>query len=320
MWKTCRNEWYGWEFRYPAEWHVYKGGNGLVPGVCHGSQTYMGEWKPGTLESIYLNASHQSVTVTSGDTVWSHGVAYPDVETLATEITKNSHTRARGYYNVGGHTFVWLTGMRGGLYVWHKRQAIRLHHSPKVDEQLMETILSTFRFFEPRTAVSHPSALMSNSPQKKMGTSDWQTCRNNEYGYRFVVPRDWNFFAEDPYTTVEECTGPVVQASNYKRAQVHATSQPMVVRIMVEDASETLNEYWATVAQGPDEPTYTRYQLDSTEAIRGASYNFNTIGRYREYWDIVLFNGGYKYTVTITMTPTRGDASVVETILASFTL
>jgi len=320
LWKTCRNEWYGWEFRFPADWHIYEDGNGLLPGTCHGSYDYMGEWEPGSLETIYYNSYSPSVSVTSGDSVWKRQRldAYPNAEALMASLTQNRTTRTEGYYTVDGHTFAWLTGTHGGLYVWHEGQVVKLS-STQIDNALLETILSTFRFFEPSTPAPNPSALKAISPKKVVSDQGWQICHNTEYGYQFKIPREWNMFADDPYTIVPDCTGPVVQVSNYKLAQVHNNTQPTVIRLHVEeDTPGTLEKYWAIVAQGADAPTYTLYRLDNTDAIRGVSHNFKNLGRYREFWDIVLYKGDFKYTFSITFTPNEENKATIETILESF--
>ena len=74
-WKTCRNEEYGWEVKYPGEWYVYgKGSHGdeiytdyMYETPCVGDNVVIAEWEPGTnrldtsgKKSVQINTNQES--------------------------------------------------------------------------------------------------------------------------------------------------------------------------------------------------------------------------------------------------------------------
>lgn len=45
-WKTCRNEWSGWEIQYPPDWQTYGHRAGIRPSDCTGGMVTFANWTP----------------------------------------------------------------------------------------------------------------------------------------------------------------------------------------------------------------------------------------------------------------------------------
>ncbi|KKS39348.1 MAG: hypothetical protein UU98_C0002G0064 [Parcubacteria group bacterium GW2011_GWD2_42_14] len=159
-WKTCRNEEYGWEVKYPAEWFVYgegSHGDGIYTEYtyetpCVGDNVVIAEWKPDTdrfttsgRRSIRINANQESF-----GTYYSE---YTNVRDLAQSFTKTKLVPVR-FYIVNGNEAMWAETENGiTLNVYHDSKRFEVTGDSKWRE-LLETILTTLRFLD--TATSSP--------------------------------------------------------------------------------------------------------------------------------------------------------------------
>lgn len=320
-WATCRNEWYGWEFQYPKEWFVFENSDGLRSGTCSGSVVSMGDWEPGSLESTYLNNQHSTLGITSGDLVLKYMDSYTNVKELTGHLVQGRHKLTQGYFTVGEHTVAWLSTQGSEeLYMWHEGNPLKIT-AHKIDNKIVETILTTFRFFEPHTYSPNPfsSSILPKHFNSSIQTANWKTCTNNDYGYQFKVPSEWYLFADSPYEVVPECGGPVTQVSTINIAHKHNTSVPTVITIRTEEnPTGSLEVYWADVPQGPDEPVYERYYLGGINALLSTNYISRYLKDTREEQNIIVYKDGYKYTLEISMKESKDNKEILNTVLASF--
>ena len=159
-WKTCRNEEYGWDLQYPEGWYVYgegSHGDGIYTEYTHetpcvGDNMVIAEWEPGTdrfttsgRKSIRINANQESFG--------THYSEYTNVRDLAQSFTSTKLVPKR-FYIVNGDEVMWAeTGSGVTLNVYHDSKRFEVTGDSKWRE-LLETILSTFRFLD--TATSSP--------------------------------------------------------------------------------------------------------------------------------------------------------------------
>ena len=157
-WKTCRNEEYGWEVKYPAGWFVYSDGRGTVEGNCQTRIVQLANWNPNN--DTFVETT-ESVTVRMGENLF--GTARSEITNVRDLARSYDQLRIYGYYIVDNEESAWLVvdPAPGSLYqtatlkvvMYHNGTAYEINGSEKHIDQF-ETILSTFRFLD--TATSSP--------------------------------------------------------------------------------------------------------------------------------------------------------------------
>ncbi len=169
-WKTCRNEEYGWEVKYPEEWYVY--GDGHHSGVegstwggyytneteCVGGRVVLAEWEPGTsFSTLTTGEMRKSLSInTDQENFGTYPAHITDVHELAKSYPKLD---LHGIYAVDGEEVViFETSIdnRDGAIGWtanmyHDTRLYELS-SGAVDINVLETMLTTFQFLDTSTS------------------------------------------------------------------------------------------------------------------------------------------------------------------------
>lgn len=168
-WKTCRNEEYGWEVKYPGDWYVYGEGHAKVSppidwdnedggeieaGVwgsvyayetpCVGGDVRIASWTPGTGYAETLRNGMSFSVRADQEMFGTAGAAYRNVYDIATA----SPETARFFFTSNDHEFLWrVTGDVVDIWAFHNGNRYEILGSER-DADLLETILTTFHFLD----------------------------------------------------------------------------------------------------------------------------------------------------------------------------
>ncbi len=164
-WKTCRNEEYGWEVQYPAEWYVYGEGhdNGIWEGrfevetPCTGQHITLANFGPPNSPDYEKRFSD---TEQEGLNIISVNKLFPEVRSEYTNVRDLARSfdmfTLKTIYSIDGYEMV---------TVQHENQVRNFIFGPTYQMEiisdypisnilLFETILSTFHFIGTSTPVT----------------------------------------------------------------------------------------------------------------------------------------------------------------------
>jgi len=158
-WKTCRNEEYGWEIKYPGEWYVY--GEGSMSTVtpayvrttpCEGASVLMSSRKHkdgASRETTDAVRGSVRVTMYTDETAGVHKASRTTIEELAEMYEQRTllnvvllgDNKERALSSVLGD---------GNLYheLYHDNHWYNVGVDPNLDHSYVDAILSTFRFLD----------------------------------------------------------------------------------------------------------------------------------------------------------------------------
>jgi hypothetical protein len=177
-WKTCRNEEYGWELKYPGDWYVYGEGHskksppididmddvdkGYVEAdvwgsvytyetPCVGGDVKIASWTPGT-EYVEVLKSGRSFSVRADQELFgTYRGGYTNVRDLARSYEKLT---LKGFYYISNEEASWLvTDNVTYIDIFHSGNRYEIIGSAS-DADILETVLSTFRFLDTGTTTS----------------------------------------------------------------------------------------------------------------------------------------------------------------------
>jgi len=167
-WKTCRNDEYGWEVKYPEGWHVY--GEGSDDGVwegryvveteCIGDGVFISDQSPHekNYQIFDENTPEGSIQIRR-HTGTSQGVVRSKINTIE-ELAELYADAGQfiGFYilNTGTTKALWSTFApnKYNFHMFNNGQLYEITTSDRLSEKYLSTILSTFRFLD--TATSSP--------------------------------------------------------------------------------------------------------------------------------------------------------------------
>ena len=151
-WKTCRNEEYGWEVMYPGDWYVYSGTwqyktEDVPLGDCQAGVVELSNQEPG--EWVDLD-KRVGVTIRSDqESFGTYRSGYANVRDLVRSYTELT---VKGFYLKDGEEFGWSLGTQSSrINTYHKGNRFEIIGLYGQND-LLETILSTFHFLETATS------------------------------------------------------------------------------------------------------------------------------------------------------------------------
>lgn len=212
-WKTYRNEKFGFEFTYPSDKTAYSSFD-AVKEILHPATPDSNSVVVATNEKrvFCCEPITLSITVTPQQTLGSQ------VDSLSKK-TINFGGRVADEYRGAGNL--------GSIYrmIRVRIGASDITITQNAQDDMLDEILATFRFFKP------------------VDTSHWKTYRNDEFGFEFQHPTEWEISKEGDEEII--LSNPTLT----KKSENSAKDAPSPIWIVFERTSDSL-ETWLQGVEG----------------------------------------------------------------------
>ncbi|OGD69605.1 hypothetical protein A3I18_01465 [Candidatus Campbellbacteria bacterium RIFCSPLOWO2_02_FULL_35_11] len=155
-WETCRNEEYGYEFKYPSNWYMYNSDESYgkeSPIIVREGENCVGGYL--FISSKKINYEDKEVSQTFGitvsnkqklsGTIYSNSKSIEDYFSKATPEFRKAHIIEEK--KVLDNKEVWWEKTKDGYILWlfNKESLVEIHFT-NLNNELSNTILSTFKF------------------------------------------------------------------------------------------------------------------------------------------------------------------------------
>lgn len=155
-WKTCRNEEYGWEVKYPGEWYVYGEGNDngqpeakfQVETKCAGVNVSINNTSPGHAPTL----DYRGVTINADQKAL--GSAFGNITNVRNLAQAYFGRTLKTIFVINGDEYAQLdSGNTALIVVFHRGQYFEIS-GPVNASNVLESILSTFHFLDTDTSTT----------------------------------------------------------------------------------------------------------------------------------------------------------------------